>query len=433
MDGLTPASERPAAAPTMMALGPGRPDAALRLAHMRRVATLLLALMAALFVLCTLALPQFPWAAWPGAFAEAAMVGALADWFAVTALFRHPLGLPIPHTAIVPRKQAQIAEGLGTFVAENFLAPDQVEAKIASIGPGRLLGDWVAQPRNRERVTAAVLRAIPDLLRAIDDREVGRFLHQTLAARVRDVGAGTLAAEFMAMATASGQHQRLMDKVLVKLSELIAEHEDVIRAKVYEASPRWLPKMVDEMIFRRIMAALSKVLGEMSDRDSEARHRLDAMLADLIEDLKHDPRMRARLDAALRKALNDPVVRTYFADLATSFKARVVQDLDSPDSAIARQVGAAIDLYGRMLVEDEALRAKLDSWIVAIARRFATGYRHEIGNWIASVVKGWDSPTVVAKLEQEVGRDLQFIRINGTLVGGAVGLAIHALQTLALA
>jgi uncharacterized membrane-anchored protein YjiN (DUF445 family) len=412
-----------AAVPTF---GQGREaDQRAALARMRLIATGLLVAMTAVFAAATHWETLHPVLPFVRAFAEAAMIGALADWFAVTALFRHPLGLPIPHTAIVPRNKDRIGIGLGTFVAENFLAPDLVTEKVASLDISGRLQRWLSSPANRRIAALRVTQTLPDLIGALDDEDVGRFLERNISARIASIGLAPLAGEVLALLTADGQHQRLVDEVLAALRTALRRNRGLIDEKVRERSPWWLPKAIDAEISERIVAGIDETLADFGDPKSLNRARLERALVKLIDDLRHDPKVRARGEEWLAQVFGNPTVRAYFRDLAATLKARILADATSPESAIGRQIEGALAVYADTIASDPGIKAKLEDWIQAAVRQLAVTRRHDIGAWIATVVSRWDTRTAVDKMELEVGRDLQFIRINGTLVGGLIGLAIH--------
>ena len=421
------APPRPLPSPSLAPVPlPGRERAQRRaLARMRAVATGLLLAMAAVFVLATHYGDLHPALPFVRAFAEAAMIGALADWFAVTALFRHPLGLPIPHTAIVPRNQARIGEGLGAFVADNFLDPDLVAAKVASLDPGGRVLRWLDDPVRRAEIAARVVALVPDLLAALDDEEIADFIERNLAARLRALGLAPLAGEILSLLIAGGHHRALVDEGLAGLRRVLGRHRDLVAEKVRAQSPWWLPRAIDAGIAQRVVAGIDEMLEELADPLSSARARLEDALASLADDLRHDPDVRARGEEWLAQIVANPVVGRYFRDLAAALRARILADVTRPGSAIGRHVEDALAVFARTMAEDDSVRARLDTWLVASARHVAETRRRDIGVWIAGVVARWDARTATDKLELEVGRDLQFIRINGTLVGGLIGLGLH--------
>lgn len=410
---------------------PGDAEKAAALRRMKRAAGLLILAMAAIFAGSRLVQDSQPWVAWPAAFAEAALVGGLADWFAVTALFRHPLGLPIPHTAIVPRNQARIGATLGRFVANNFLKPDEVVAKLRQIDIPQIVAAWLAVPDNRDKAAARVTAAVPGLINALDDDDVGRFLQSNLAARLKDVGVTPILGQALDLLTAEGHHHRLLDELLERAHALVHDNRELIEKRVGEQIPRWLPKAVDRRIYQKVLAALDNTLAEIRQPEGPWRSQFDAATSRFIADLRDDPEMRARGDAMLHRILGNPTLRQYFRDIAAALKSRLAGDAEAPDSAFKAQVDKALRVYGETLVKDPGIRQTLGHWIEQAILASVVARREQIGDWIASVVQKWDSRTIVDKLETQVGRDLQFIRINGTVVGGLIGLVLHAIEVAA--
>lgn len=416
------------AAPLALSLSDAEKAAALR--RMKRIAGLLILLMAAIFGVSRLVLDSQPWVAWPAAFAEAALVGGLADWFAVTALFRHPLGIPIPHTAIVPRNQARIGVTLGRFVANNFLKPDEVVTKLRQVDIPRLIAAWLARPDNRAKAADRLAAAVPGIINALDDEDVGRFLQSNLADRLKDVGVTPIFGQALGLLTAEGHHHRLLDELLERAHILVHDNRALIEKRVGEQIPRWLPKAVDRVVYQKVLAALDNTLEEIRQPDGPWRRQFDAATSQFIAELRDSPEVRAKGDALLHRVLSNPTLKQYFHDIAAALKSRLVSDATAPESALKAQLDKALQVYGETLVRDDGIRDTLGHWIEQAVLSTVVARREQIGEWIGSVVQKWDSRTIVDKLETQVGRDLQFIRINGTLVGGLIGLLLHAIEVV---
>ncbi|MFA5120387.1 DUF445 domain-containing protein [Zavarzinia sp.] len=400
--------------------------AALR--RMKLVAGSMILAMACIFVLSRLLATQLPWIAIPGAFAEAALVGGLADWFAVTALFRHPLGIPIPHTAIVPRNQARIGVTLGRFVASNFLKPEEVVTKLRQIDLPKVIADWLDQPENRARAAERMANAVPGILNALDDEDVGRFMQTNLSARVKDIGVAPILGQIVQLLTNEGHHQRLLDELLERAHRLVHDNKELIEKRVDEQLPRWLPKAVDRAVYIRVLAALDNTLNEIRSPDGPWRQQFDEATRDFVHELRTSPEMRAKGEEMLHRLLGNETLKQYFRDIARSMKERIVADATSEDSALRRQIDAAMRVYGETLTRDPEIRATLQSWIEHAVLNSVVARREQIGEWIGSIVQKWDSRTIVDKLETQVGRDLQFIRVNGTVVGGLIGLCLYLFE-----
>ena len=403
-------------------------EKAAALRHMKRVAGLMILLMAAIFLASRLLAPQFPWVEIPGAFAEAALVGGLADWFAVTALFRHPLGIPIPHTAIVPRNQARIGSTLGRFVASNFLKPEEVSAKLRQIDLPKIIANWLDEPENRARAAERMAKSVPAILNALDDEDVGRFMQTNLSARVKDMGVAPVLGQVVQLLTNEGHHQRLLDELLERAHRLVHDNRELIEKRVDEQLPRWLPKAVDRAVYAKVLGALDNTLNEIRDKDGPWRQQFDEATQAFVHELRTSPEMREKGEALLHRILGNDTLKQYFRDIARSLKERIQRDALAEDSGLRRQIDAAMRVYGETLTRDPAIRDTLQSWIEQAVNSTIVARREQIGEWIGSIVQKWDKDMIVTKLETQVGRDLQFIRINGTVVGGLIGLCLYLVE-----
>jgi uncharacterized membrane-anchored protein YjiN (DUF445 family) len=409
------------------------PDDARRareLARMRRIATGLLAVMAVVFVLASLARARWPEHAlalgYVRAFAEAGMVGACADWFAVTALFRHPFGLPIPHTAIIPRNKARIGQALGGFIADNFLTEPVLQDKLRQIELAGWGGDWLSNPRNARRLATRIAHLAPEILGSGPAGAVGELAGSAALAAARATPAAPLAAGALSALWSEGRAQVLVERAVEMLAGYLAEHPDAIRERVVEQAPKWLPKWVDRMLADRIGEGLLKTLEEMRDPAHPWREQLHGAVMHLVQRLREDPVLQARVEGFKLRLLADPRLKAQAGELWTGIEARLAAELAADRHGLAEQLQRALLGVGAWLSADTAAQTRLNT----LGRNLATGviapHRAEIGRFVAQVVAGWDARNVVDKLELQVGRDLQYIRINGTLVGGLVGLIIFA-------
>jgi uncharacterized membrane-anchored protein YjiN (DUF445 family) len=417
------------------------PDDALRRARlvaMQRVATALLVAAALLYAVTLAWEARHPWLSWVRAFSEAAMVGGIADWFAVTALFRHPLGLRIPHTAIVPSRKDRIGAALGNFVQRFFLAPDVVTAKLAAAHPAQRLGAWLAVPANAHRVSgqlAAVLHRGAALLR---DEDVQRVVDRGIMARLRGVPAAPLAARALELLTAGGRHHALLDDALRLLARLLEENDAVIRERIRAESPWWVPGRMEEKLGDRIVGGVERTLAAVAaDPAHPLRQRYDEAVARFTASLREDPATMARAEQLKLELLAHPAVAAFAQELWGDAKARLAAYADrTADHAAAGPEGEpdAITRWlvalGERLQGDAALAATLDGGIARVVVAVVEQGRAEVAALIAGTVASWDAEATSRKIELQVGRDLQFIRINGTLVGGLVGVVLHALRTL---
>jgi uncharacterized membrane-anchored protein YjiN (DUF445 family) len=395
------------------------------LKRMRLLATGLLVLMAVVFVATSLAMPRWPWLAWVRAFAEAGMVGACADWFAVTALFRRPLGLPIPHTAIIPRNKDNIGRGLGRFIADNFLTVRVLSERLKQLDGARWGGEWLTAPGNAAALARRLAPLLPELLKLIPKDAREELLGALASAAVRAVPAGPVTARLIALAWRDGRAQPLLDSVVERLGLYLREHEGFVREKVSEQSWKWLPKFVDRMIAGKVTGGLIALAEEMRAPDHPWRLELAAAVESFVERLETDPDLQRQADEIKLRLLTHPELVEQINSLWAGVEQRLTTDPDAAE-AIAARLERWLVALGDWLSRDEAVRRRLNDWARIIALKVIAPRRHQIGGFVADIVSGWDASVVVDRLELQVGRDLQFIRVNGTIVGGLVGLAIYA-------
>jgi len=402
------------------------------LLRQRRLATGLLVVMALLF-LATRLLPEPSFAVLlVRAASEAALVGGLADWFAVTALFRHPFGLAIPHTAIVPRNKDRIGDGLGRFVERNFLEPDLLTAKLRSLDLARRGSTWLAAPANARRLATRLAAAAPFLLDALGDQELRAFLRRTLRDQLSATNLAPPLGRLLEVMTQARHHQALFDRALLFTTELLIRNEERFYTIVSEKSSWWVPPSLDRTIAKRLLKGIYELLDELTAPDHEVRRGFDTAVAELIEKLKHSPEFHARVDALKHELVETPVVQEYLDAVWDELRRLVLADVQAPDSRLVTTLADALASLGRNLARDEAMRARLNATLERAIVDLAVPWRQEIGRFIAEVVHSWDTQTVTERVELVVGRDLQYIRINGTVVGALVGVALFLLSAFAL-
>jgi len=396
--------------------------------RMWRIATGLLGMMLVVYLATRHLEAAYPAMSWVRAFAEAAMVGALADWFAVTALFRHPLGLPIPHTAIVPRNKDRIGRNLAEFVERNFLAPGVVREKIADVDIVGAVARWVGAADRPRRLAERIGDRLPGLLGELEAGEVRRYIQGSVNEWMRGADLARLAGELLAAVTATGRHRPVVDKLIGELAALLAEYEPSIRTQVREKTAwYWRSVALDVAVSDRIIAAAEAVIAEMArDPDHPWRQKLDTALAGLAEDLKTSEEYRQRLEAVKAEFVDHPAMQNYIGGLWDAAVAALHADLARDDSLVVAQVERGIRSFAEAMSSDEAARAPLNRWLRGVIVRVAEAQREEIGRLISDTVARWDSRTFTERIESYVGDDLQYVRINGTLIGGLVGLVIHA-------
>ena len=398
------------------------------LVRMRRWANGLLLAMTLLYLAShTLGTDTLVWG-YVRAFAEAAMVGALADWFAVTAIFRRPLGLPIPHTAVIPRNQGRIADALGAFIAENFLAPDLVEQRVARQDMALALGSWLSGPEQTARVADGIVSAIPAVLDTLDDETVAEFLRKQTSTRFITAQLAPTIGNVLEALAAQGRHQALLDAALEEGWKWLEAHEDDIRARVRERTGWfWRLLTIDAQASDAMIGALEDLLGEAArDPDHALRRRVNEIVAKFADDLKRDPVMHGRIETWARDLLSHPAVSEALDAAWGHIKESLRKDCQSADSQLRAWVMEALRRFGDGLTEDETLRHALNDRLRALVVDLAARHGTDVSRLVSETIRGWDADTVVRKLEYNVGRDLQFIRLNGTIIGGLVGLVLHA-------
>jgi uncharacterized membrane-anchored protein YjiN (DUF445 family) len=394
------------------------------LARMRLLATGLLAAMALLVVATSLTVGRWPWLAYVRAFAEAAMVGACADWFAVVALFRRPLGLPIPHTGIVPRNKARIGEALGRFVATNFLSPSVLAKRLETLDAAGWAAGWLNAPGHARALADQASRFLPRALAALPRDRLVDWLAAATLRGVAAAPAAPLASRALALLWAQGEMQALLDRAIELAEDWLIGRKDFIRARVSQSSSRLLPKWVDGLLADKVMTGLLATLAEMRNPEHPWRVELRAAIETLIFDLAVNPAMIRRGEAIKAELLANPVFVAQVAALCEDVEAQLSANVSLRADSIAATLETALLALGRWLREDAPARDRLNRWGRRAALRALAPRRADIGAYFTNVVEHWDATTLVDRLELQVGRDLQYIRINGTLVGGLVGLIL---------
>lgn len=398
---------------------------------MKRAATGLLILAGLVFGLARLGEDGRPWLGYVRATAEAAMVGAIADWFAVTALFRHPLGLPIPHTAIVQRRKDEIGRSLGAFVRDNFLTHDNVNRLIEEERVAWRIAQLMSDPAVAARIAeegSAVIRGITDVL---NDESVQEGLEQVVVERVRQVPVAPLAGRAVDWAMAGGHHEMLVDSTLIGLGRFLAENQGTFRQRLKQESPWWVPEPVDDRVFDKIFDAVNRFIDEVGgNRSHELRRQLNVRTLELAERLKTSPELVIRGEQLKDEILSNEEVRAWVGGLWDRIKSGVVEATHDPESELRVRITDAIVEAGRALQADPSMLHKVEHWLQDGAGHLAAQGGDQVVNLIATTVERWDPEETTVLIEEKVGRDLQFIRINGTLVGGFVGLSLYTISEL---
>jgi uncharacterized membrane-anchored protein YjiN (DUF445 family) len=394
----------------------------------RAVATGMLALAAAVFA-ATLAVPSPPeWVLLLRAIAEAALVGGLADWFAVTALFRHPLGLPIPHTAIVPANKNRIGEGLARFLDRNFLTRDLLVAELRELHPADRVADWLADRRNASSLAAELAKAFPFVLRAIGDRQITAFLVRALGMQLRNAPLASLAGRLLQILTAAGYHEAVLDRALDFARDFLARNHDRLLDAVTHRRRRWVPRAINREITRAMLGGAAELLEDLRKPDGAARNSLLTGIGEAATELIDAPPGNEGFDRS--QLLNHPELQAWIAGSWEQGRDLLLNDLASPSSRLRRGLALAILSVGETLRADPEMRARLDATLEAIVAE-ALPWRVEIIRFVADVVRKWEPRTFSDRIEAAVGADLQYIRMNGTIVGGLVGGGLYLLSLLA--
>ncbi|MEO1574074.1 MAG: DUF445 domain-containing protein [Pseudomonadota bacterium] len=392
---------------------------------MKRIATLLLVAMALLFT-ATYFITWAPWVGYVRAFSEAAMVGALADWFAVTALFRHPLGLPIPHTAIIPENKDRLGDALARFVRQNFLTPEVLKPRLDSIDFGGRLGQWLQRDNNAGRIARDSGALVAWLLRTVDDDAIRRFLGNNLHLGLDQVKASQLVSKLLGLITADGRHQKLVDEVVKVLREQLFDNRLSIRDRIGTRTPWWMPDFVDDEIYDKIMTELENMLDHIGDNpDHPARLKFNDATDELIRNMAEDPAMIARGEQIKREILDHPSVSEYLSESWAQLRGWLTREMTTENSGTQQRLERALKRLGSALDSDEAMRDQVNTWLRDAMLYFVSHYREAMAQVIADTVRSWDGEVTAKRIERQVGRDLQFIRINGTIVGGLAGLLIY--------
>ncbi|MFJ2844993.1 DUF445 domain-containing protein [Streptomyces griseofuscus] len=416
---------------TMTAFTPADEERRRGVRRMKLTATGLLLFVAVVYVLAKLAgnAGAGAWADYVSAAAEAGMVGALADWFAVTALFRHPLGLPIPHTAIIPTKKDQLGVSLGEFVGENFLSQDVVRQRLRAVGIGARLGSWLAEPEHADRVTAELATALRGALTVLRDSDVQAVVGEAITRRAgaREIAPGL--GKMLEKVVADGGHKRAVDLVVSRAHDWLVLHGDNVMGAVQGGAPGWTPRFVDRKIGERVYKELLRFCAEMRDMPSHpARGALDRFLTDFASDLQSDTETRARVERLKGEVLGRGEVQDLIASAWTAVRSMIVAAAEDERSELRTRLRSALLSLGARMASEPKMQEKVDSWLEGAAVHVVTTYRAEITSLITDTVAGWDAEHTTRKIEAHIGRDLQFIRINGTVVGSLAGLLIFTVS-----
>lgn len=402
-----------------------------QLQQMKRRATGLLLIAAFIFFVTFAANGADGWVGYVRAASEAALVGGLADWFAVTALFRHPLGLPIPHTSIIPTRKDQIGESLGAFVQENFLTREVVADKLSQANVSQRASAWLAVPEHAADVARQGTAAIGGIIEVLRDDDVRDAVDQVVVSRLKALPIAPMAGRVLDVVTSAGRHHELFEAALNGLSQTLEERREFLRGRFAVESPWWVPEPIDDRVFDRIFNGVQAFVAEVaSDPNHELRRHVDERLTALVAELQTSDELLARGEEFKAEILAHPAVRDWSASLWDDLKSSILRQADDPASPLRHRIESAIISVAESVHADPQLQAKVDAWIQGAVGYLVEQYRHEVSDLIAGTVRTWDPNETSERIETQIGRDLQFIRINGTLVGAIVGLLLHTLTTL---
>ncbi len=403
-----------------------------QLVRVKRLATFCLFLSFALLIAAKWAERRYPGLGYVAAFAEAATIGGLADWYAVVALFRHPMGVPIPHTAIIPHNQARIADNLGGFIETQFLAPAPVERKLREVDFASMVADWMGDPKRSAALTGFVVKLAPQAIAAVEESGLRQFITRRALDQVESVEIAPLAANLLETFTHDGKHQLLLDELMTAIHRVLGDEESVaaIRDKVRDELPSLFRLFrADAYVMKKIVNSAYAFLEEVRTTPGHPlRDEFDGFVKNFIERLRTSPDYAERAEALKRDLLARPELRTLARNVWTNLKEFIDADLKSDSSAIRRQLDRLFVDIGRQLAADPAVRAEMNEGFVVALAAFIEKQKSGVSNFIAEQVKSWDMQQLIRLIEINIGRDLQYIRFNGMLIGGLAGVALHGLK-----
>lgn len=400
-----------------------------QLARMKRRASGLLLLATAIWIASSLLHARYPWLLYVRATAEASMIGGVADWFAVTALFRHPLGIPIPHTAIVAARKDQIGRNLGNFVSRHFLSREVLAARLASLRVAEHLAQWLAKPENSRTLAHHAAAGLANGVRMLGDDDVQELIDRVLEERIRKTEVAPLLGQMLSLLTADDRHQELLDEAIGLLARAVDANQEFIRERIEKESPWWVPGMVDDRIHRKIVSSLDSTLTAVrDDPDHPLRHRFDEALEGFVRKLNESPEVRAKAERIKLEVLDADAVRRFSSSIWGEAKAALFRYADAPNAFAPSAIERGLVSIGETVARDPELLARVDGFVADIALHLVDRYQGEVAHLIAQTVTSWDPEVTSERVELAIGKDLQFIRINGTIVGGLAGLAIYLLS-----
>ena len=379
--------------------------------------------------------PELNFLGYIKAFSEAAMVGALADWFAVTALFNKPLGLPIPHTNIIENRKNDIGDNLGSFVVENFLNPENIRPYIKRLSVASHIGKWLKKETNTNVIVEEIQEKIIEIIDETNDEKIVTFISDKSTALLKDIKIHLFVSDLLLYVANNKEHQRLLNYIFDKIQEYISANEEMIKERVKQESNSFIPSFVDNILAKKITVGLNNYFKEISENPEHSiRLEIDDKINHLIHEVSTESKWKNELDSLKNKLLNDEKITLYSKDLWEYIKGMLLNDLKQPleQSSFKSYLKKSIIKFANQLDTDLEMQQKIDKWLQKNAYKYILKNRGEVGNLISATVGNWQGRELSEKLELEVGKDLQFIRVNGTLVGGLVGLLIYMITHLFL-
>lgn len=400
-----------------------------QLRQYKSIATGLFILMAVIFIVTTILQKtnDSHWIGYVRAFSEAAMVGALADWFAVTALFHYPMGLKIPHTNLIQNSKDKIGDNLGNFVVENFLAPENIRPYILKLKVSSFAGEWLKKEKNQNLLVKEGLELVLNIVQKLDDDAVVRFISSKVSEMASELKINQVVGNGLEYLLQRNEHQKIVTHLSMQIKEYVATNNELVRDRVKKESFSLIPKFVDDAIADKITKGLSNYFEEIETNENHSlRQDITQKLNDFAQELKTE-RWKNDFDELKSQFLNGNKLNCYASDIWQSIKKTIIEELSKEDSSTKNYLRRNLNELADNLQHNEKLQYKIDHWIRVTAYRYILKNTHQFGNLISSTVGNWEGKELSQKLELEVGKDLQFIRINGTLVGGLVGLIIYTI------
>ncbi len=393
-------------------------------------ATGLFVLMAIIFIVTTIIQKNNDshWIGYVRAFAEAAMVGALADWFAVTALFHYPMGIKIPHTNLIQNKKEQIGDNLGSFVVQNFLSPQNIRPYMAKLTVSHHVGNWLAKENNQNLLIKESANIFSDIIQKLDDETVVKFISAKSEEMTKDLKINKIIGNGLDYLLEKNDHQRIITSISQQLKTYIINHQEMVQDRVKKESFTLIPKFVDDAIANKITKGISTYFDEVEKNNEHSlRAEITKKLFDFSNELKENEKWEAEFGSMKSDFLKEEKLNEYSKDVWESIKKSLLKEFSAENSPFKNYIQKNLKEISEKLQTDEKLQYKIDHWIRVTAYKYILKNTHQAGNLISSTVENWEGEELSKKMELEVGKDLQFIRVNGTIVGGLVGLIIYTI------